>query len=343
MKQFRLLFLISILLIGKLSLAQDFSDTIIESRRSAVDYLEISRGAIVDTTLDNLKELVSRQQTVIDVDDIIIEQNLPDIIAKAEESKTKAETLAKEKEALDKELSAKNDLIFYGIIGAGSLFVLMLLFLILFIISSSKKKKLKKVVVNIDKMKEANFREIEASRNELECEREKAKGEIMTLKEKIDKEAVELRYKLTNVTTEKAEIATKLAIAEKKILDSQSVLQTAINQKNQFDQHIQEKDLIIADLKKEIESRTKDSNEIKELFEKKNTDFKALEDKMLNLSKDSQDTGFLNSELAKAKEELNRLTEEVSTLNTKLGKETQTKNLIEDELRRFLDELRGNR
>lgn len=295
--------------------AQEVNDTLFESRNSAADNLEIFKGAFIDSTLANLKELVFKQQKLIDVDNVIIDQYLPAIKDSAIATAKKLSVLTAEKDASEKGLNEKNDWIFYGIIGGGILFLLFLLFAILYFITCAKKNKLKRQVAGIEKMRGDNLQEIELARKELEKQKETARKEIEAGKESIAKEIYELNNKIDTLSVEKTNL-------EKKFNDKH----TECNQ-----------------LEKEVAAAYKGIDEYKELYEKQSNDRKQLEERISEVEKATIAASEFAQEHSYLKEEKEKLQEEIKRLADRLEKETKTKNLIEDELRHFLDELRGSR
>ena len=185
-------------------------DTIFNKRKSAVENLEAFKSSIVDSTKDVLKELVKMQDEVIAADKPVIEVYLDSLKTKADSLYRTANNLANDKNSLGKDVKTKADYILYGLIVCGVLFVLFVIFFVLFLVTSAKKNKFRKQLGDIDKMREANRKEIELARKEVELLKANAQKEIAIAKENVDKEVKNLKAKIDSQNAEKANLEKRI-------------------------------------------------------------------------------------------------------------------------------------
>lgn len=422
MKKILTLVSIAALLSGSLMVSAQ-SDNLMTQRKSALENLEVYKSTITDTTLDVMKELSKVQDLVIAADKPIIEIYLDSVKTKADSLKRTAGNLANDKDVLEKEAKAKNDLFLYGIIGAGVIFLLFVVFLILFFITSGKKNKLKKQVEGIEKIKQDNQKEIERAKKEVETLKINAQKDAETLKlnaqkeiavakENVDKEVKNLQAMINSQNAEKAalerrisekinectELTTQISMlktdSEKKLKEASTSVDFT-REKLVLEKEIFDKGLIIDNLTKEKETIKQDLADYKDLYEKQTNERKALEEKIVEIEKEIRgispvDPSEVNwlikekenlskeiesyketcekltsekkiveerlaakedelrnipipdaNETSEMKKEIEKYKEDMLRLNEKLDREVKTKNMIEDELRRFIDELRN--
>lgn len=339
MKRF-LFITIGFLLFGFTQLkALEINDTIFDSRRSALDNLEILKGAMVDSTLINMKELAIKQQILIDVDNIIMDQYLPALKDSVKTSAQKLNELTTNKTASEQELKTKNNWVFYGKIAGGVLFLLFLLFTTLFLVANTQKRKLKKQLIGIDKMREDNLKEIELARTELEKQKEAAKNEIEANKQIIAQEINSLKTKIESLTSEKSAIERKF---NEKYTEFNQLSIELNNQKNEHEKQITVSFEKISYLENEIAVVRQSLNEYKELYEKQLNEQKQLEEQISEAEKATIVASQFMEEHTHLKEEKEYLQSEINRLNEQIEKESHTKNFIENELSRMLDNLRGS-
>ena len=357
-----LLILIFLAITLKTINAQD--ENIFDKRKTCVESLEIYKGSIVDSTKEVLKQLVKIQDEVITSDKAIIEVYLDSLETKADSLNRTANNLTNDKLALETKVKTTNEMIFYGMIGAGVIFVLFLLFLILFIVANGKKNKSKKQFNDIENIKEANQKEIDLSKKEVQTLKANTQKEIASYKENLAKEVKNLQAKIDSQIAEKANLEKRL---NDKAAEGNNVQLQIVSMKQDFKKRLSEAKASSGDFsedKKNYENEINDKNLLIEKFSSENnllndelSNYKRLYDTELNERKiaeeklankeveyksnisstsNSQDSEDLILESSNLKEEINRL-------NIKLEKEINTKNMIEDELRKFIEELRNPR
>ena len=362
MKKYIILLLLLFAVISvKLCSAQ--GDNIFDKRKTNIESLEIFKGSIVDSTSKVLKELVKIQNEVIASDKQIIEVYLDSLKTKTDSLKRIANNLTNDKLALETKAKANNVIIFYGAIGAGVIFILFILFLILFIIASGKKNKFKKQINDAEKIKQANQKEIEVSKKEVDAFKINAQKEIALIKENIDKEVRNLQAKIDSQNSEKANLEKRL---NDKIIESNN-FQLQINSLKQdfdkqlseikassgnnsqdkqfYEKEINDKNLLIDNISKEKISLEDELFNYKKLYNIELTERKITEEKLT--IKETEYKSNSSPTYSKEIEDLTlkneRLVEEIKRLDNKLEKEIKTKDMIEDELRKFIEELRNPR
>jgi hypothetical protein len=391
---------------------------LIERRTSASENLEVYKGTIGDSSLNVMKELSRKQNDLIEADRAIIEGYLDSVQTKADSLKRANTNLVIDKELLDKELNINKDLLFYCLIGGGVMFVLFVLFLVLFLIASGKKKKLKKLVDGVEKMKQANQKEIELAKKEVETMKAVAHKEIMQAKEELNKEARNMQAKIDSLTAEKLSLEKKTTDKsfefsqlqlrlttikddyEKKLADANEGSIDYTREKLVLEKQIFDKGLEIDNIKKERDAAKQDLADMKTQYEKETAERKAFEEKLTEVENEiknivpvnNEELNNIRSENEKLHDEINslnefkslyekeaserklledrlsekeneiknivpadtaeldglkrdneRLHEAVEELNKRIDREVQGRNMIEDELRKFIDELKNLR
>jgi hypothetical protein len=325
------------------------SDTIFDKRKSAIENLDVFEGSIVDSTMNVMKELAKIQNDVIAADKPIIEVYLDSFKLKADSLRIIANNLAIDKSVLEKDIKYKNELILYGIIVSGSLFVFFIIFLILFLVTSAKKNKFKKQITNIDNMPQNNQKEIAAAKENIE-------KEIKNLQAKIDSQNAEkanLEKRINDKTLECSQLQVQINTL-KQNYEKNSNITNASNTDFARDKLMLEKEILdcrqaCSDKVLQIENLTKEKNDLihdlseyKDLYEKEARERKTLEEKFAEKGNEIRNIIPIDpAELEENKKENERLKDEISRQNERLEKEIQTKNLIEDELRRLIEEIKN--
>ncbi|NTW32773.1 MAG: hypothetical protein HGB12_09135 [Bacteroidetes bacterium] len=286
-------------------------EDIFDKRKTNVESLNIYKGSIIDSTSDVLKELIKLQNDVIRADEPLIEIYLDSLKTQTDSLKIINENLANDKIALETKAKDNKLILFYGAIGAGVIFILFILFLILFFVATGKKNKFKKQINDNEKIIQANKKDIELSRKDAET----LKKEIISVKENNDKEVKNLRAKIDSQDTEKAN----------------------------FEKRLFEKNSLIDNISKEKFSLSNDLTNYKNLYNLELNERKIAEEKLAGKELEcNENNSQINSkEVEDLTSENTRLTEEIKKLDSKLEKEVKTKNMIEDELRKFIEELRN--
>ncbi|MFH0865640.1 MAG: hypothetical protein V1904_05570 [Bacteroidota bacterium] len=391
---------------------------LIEERTSASENLEVFKGTIGDSSLGVMKELVRKQDDLIEADRAIIDGYLYSLKNNADSLKRMNTNLIIDKEMLDKELMINKDLLFYGMIGGGVIFILFILFLILFFIASGKKKKFKKLVDDVEKMKQANQKEIELAKKDVETMKTVARKEIMQAKEELNKDARNMQAKIDSLSAEKSSLEKKAGDKafefsqmqlrlntikddyEKKLAEANAGNANFTREKLLLEKQIFDKGLEIDNIIKERDDAKQEHSDLKVLYDKETTERKAFEEKLTeienemrnivpantgeidtlkneneklrndinNLSeyrnlyeKELFDRKQLEDRLAEKENELRNMTtvntnevddlkrnnegllEDIEELNKRIDREVQGRNMIEDELRKFIDELKNLR
>lgn len=388
---------------------------IMEARNAASENLEIFKGTIGDSSLGVIKELVRKQNDLIEADRLIIEGYLDSIKTKADTLKRINTNLTIDKEMLDKELKINKDLLFYSIIGGGAFLILFIVFLILFFITSGKKKKYKKLVEGVEKMKQANQKEIELAKKEVATMKSVAQKEIMQAKEEINKEARNMQAKIDSLSAEKSSLEKKTTDKSFELSQLQLRLNTIKDENDKklsdasadytrekllLEKQIFGKGIEIDNLKKERDTAVQQLTELKVIYEKETAERKVFEEKLTEVEnemrniapvntiesdalkneneklrneinslneyknlyeKESCDRKQLEDRLADKENELKnitpantnemdelkqyneRLRKDIEELNERIDKEVAGRNLIEEELRKFIDELKNMR
>lgn len=411
---------ILIILISLSCITSAQQNQLMDARNSASENLEVFKNTIGDTTLDVLKELTYRQNDLILADRAIIEGYLDSIKTKADTLKHLNTNLTIDKEMLEKENAVSKSLMFYGMIGGGVLFILFILFLVLFLITSGKKKKYRKQVEGVEKMKQANQKEIELAKKEVANMKAVAQKEIMQAKEELNKEAKNMQAKIDTLATEKTNLEKKASDKsfefaqlqlrfddmkkdyEKKLSDANNTASGYEREKLLLEKQIFAKGSETDDLRKERDTSRKELADLKSAYEKEKEERRVFEEKLTEVEKEmhtmaspSVNTGEadnlrnenerlrneisslnefknlyekelnekkqLEEKLAEKENELknippantdaadelrsenDRLREDIEELYKRIDREVAGRNMIEDELRKFIDELKNLR
>lgn len=351
---------------------------LLEERNSASVNLEVFKGTIGDSSINVMKELVQKQNELIEADRNIIEVYLDSVQTRADSLKRANINLTADKEMAEKALMINKDLLYYSVIGGGVVFILFILFMVLFFIATGKKKKLKKQITDIDKIKQAYQKEIENTKKEVESMKASAHKEIMNAKADLNKEAGEMLTKIDSLTAEKLSLEKKAGDKafefsqmqlrlnsikedyEKKLSAVKAESTDFVKEKLQLEKQIFENGIEVDKLKKERENALKDSSEQKDALDKALNEKNMLEAKMnendneyqSKLSKILEETDALKKDndrlLNEVKDiiELRELCEKYSSENKELNarlqeKENEVQNITpldNDELFRFKSE-----
>ena len=360
--------------------ATEHNDATFQKRKQALENLEVFKSTITDTTKSVLKELVIDQNEIIAADNPIIEIYLDSLKSKADSLKRSASNLVNDKKTLDSENKSKSQLMFYGIVGAGVIFLGFILFFILFLISSKKVKNIKEQIEEVNKSKQAKQKEIDNAKKELETVITNSQQEITTVKEKANTELKNLQVKIDSLGSEKSMLEKKVndktievsqmqnRINDKtsELLQLQNLLNTTKNSyeskladanannesfritKLSLENEISDKNQLIEKLQKENnkEKVIIEENPIdyRELYEKESRERKSIEGKLLDIENNNiKNPPIEISEYETIKRDNIRLKEDLEKLNEKIELVITTKNMIEEELRHFIDELRNIR
>jgi len=309
----QLFFICGMLLISITSIhAQDSSDTNLKQRETVYQNYISVKNQIVDTTLDNMKQLATAQADVISADNGIINDFLPSKLSKIKEGEKKLKDIQDEKEKTETDLKKKEAMFMYYYIGGGVLFLLFAAFLILWILQMGKTKKAKSKMKEVDKMKADFQKESATMKADIEKQKEIVKKETTTVKDGYDKEIAALKLKNTDMMMEKSKIENQL---REKTLNESSFetkmnklkieyetklheASTNVNQDNELkvlQNDIELKTKQIEQLKGEKESDLQMLAELKELFEKEESQCKSLENEII-LLKEQHETAVKDTE-----------------------------------------------
>jgi myosin heavy subunit len=331
-------------------------DTTFSARKQALENLEVYRTTITDSTKDVLKDLLGMQNEIIAADKPIIEVYLDSLKDKADSLTRIANNLTNDKAELDKTVKAKDKLIFYGMIGAGAIVLLLILFLILFFITSSKKNKYKKQISDVEKMKQDILNKKEQLLKDAETIKVKAQKDITDARENVSHEIKNLNAKIDTLNTEKSNLEKRISdkINEYTQLQVQSSsakddLNKRINSLNldnidlrnkllSQEKEISERLKQIDEILREKDNLRKDFSDYKDMYENEVREKQAMEEKM----KEMGDAPSIDPQYVETlKAETEKFKEDIRILNERVEKEVKTKEMIEDELRRFIEELKN--
>jgi len=292
--------------------AQDSSDATLQQRETVYQNYISVKNQIVDTTLDNMKQLANTQAEVINADNGIINDYMPSKLGKIKEGEKKLKDLQDEKTKVEADLKKKDAMFMYYYIGGGVLFLLFVAFLILWILQMGKTKKAKSKMKEVDKMKADFLKESTAMKADIEKQKEIVKKETATVKDSYDKEIAALKLKNTDMMMEKSKVENQLRektlnessfetkMNKLKIEYETKLHEASVNENQEKEMKILQNDTAlkskqIEQLKSEKESDLQMLAELKELFEKEESQRKSLENEII-LLKEQHEASLKNAE-----------------------------------------------
>ncbi|HNW98408.1 MAG TPA: hypothetical protein PKK00_08365 [Bacteroidales bacterium] len=346
-----------ILLLLSVNIATAQQNTLMEKRAAALENLDIFRGTISDSTKDVLKELVSKQNELIEADKIVVEQYLDSVKLKSDSLSRLNINLASENEMLKKEGATQKSQMLYVIIGGGILLLSCIVFIILYIIASKQKGKYRKAKDGLEKIKQDNLKEIELAKKEVGIMKASAQKEISAAKDEIQNEVKNLKAKIDSLSAEKSSLEKKaidksfessqlqLQIKtikedyERSLSDLKSANADLMQKKQIIEGQISDKENKIKVLEKDYETLRLDLSDFKNLCERESYERKQLEKKL-----HEKENEIYNIDIHKTdelKNENDKLHEEIKQLNQRIEKEITSKKMIEEELIKFIEELKS--
>jgi hypothetical protein len=309
----KLLMFASILLaLSTLALAQTEMkpsiDTVLMQRRDIYQNYQYARGSI-DTNQTKLMNLAHKTDSLVQIDEMIIEQYLP---AELDQSKDLKLRLAEnENKITDHDALAGKAKLFHmiSIITGGALLLLLVLFIILL---NRKRVKLQRTVnifsgkEELHKQQEEKIMNLEKSLNEQTAQ---FKKDVEALKASTEREKMNLKLKEEDLNRQVSQIEEKVKKSTQKESDlNYQIFQLEMRLKNELEATVKEKCELenkVVDLERELsdtklavqhelKSHGMDDNERSEMLGKINL----LENKLTDLERELSETKLaLNQEL----------------------------------------------
>jgi len=310
------------LLCIKISLAQDITSKYSPNRDAAFQQYVAFQDSMADSSLANLKKLVRFQTELINIDNCLVNDSLPAHKKKIAEINKKTLELETAHDKLITKAREKESLFLYFYIGSGLLFLLFATFLFMFILKAKKVKKLKSKENDLEKLEHA----LEDEKKKSLTQSQSIQTEYHLIKTELEKEIYNLKSKNTDLMLNNSklesqlkEVKLQIASAENKVSQLTKEIENKQHQNPDNNEQLQIMQSEIDALKKERTEDLQMLKDIKELYEKVETERQALQIQITNKAQNS--TTELLAKLEQEKQKRKKVENDLHILLNEMQKE----------------------
>ncbi len=316
-------------------------DSLIEKREALIQNHALAKSELRRITTKNLQTLNTLQEEVLNLDNILIDEHLIKLIEKNQEQAVEIQKLKANLDVAEAKVKEDEELMFYGLIGAGAVLLLFLLFLILFIAANSKKSKFKSRLIKMQKLQKEHQKELDNLQSDQDAIIQKIKRENLATKERMEKETKAQEQKAQQYLNEK-QIAEKQL---KEIRDKEDMMIMEIktmkdeyeNKSIQLDQERTSLNEKINFLEEELETHkvkmSDKERELDQVTQKANEQKTQLDETLEKIKAKNAEIEKINLDFDQAKNEREQLELEVNHVKELLEKEKQEKAKLNEQLK----------